>query len=93
MPPAAPELTAADPPQTSSADPPRVETPEHAAPVIRLPADRAEAVSRALTAAGVRHWVQNPYPGRSGGWKRKILLTYAADVAAVQAVLNGMPGA
>ena len=85
--PAAPRL--ADP-AAAGRDALHVETPQNAAPIIRLPVERTEIVSRTLTEAGVRHWVQNPYPSLSGGWERKILLTYAADVAAVQEVLDGL---
>jgi len=69
-----------------------VETPQNAAPIIRLPIERTEAVSQALSDAGVRHWIQNPYPSLAGGWRRKILLTHAADVAAVQKVLDDVAG-
>ena len=75
------------------APPPRVVPggKDHA-PYIPLPADRAEAVSDLLTAAGVRNWIQLPFPSMDGTWKRKVLLTYAADVPEVQRILDEAAG-
>ena len=95
--PAAPAPTAPEPIPAVSATPAPpacrtrlvVEEPAEAAPIIPLPLDRAEEVSRVLDEAGVRHWVQLPYPSFFGGPpKTDLLLTYAADVDAVQRLLD-----
>ena len=91
MPAATAEPPAVSPPPTAGVESPLRVVPggEDFAPYIPLSAERAESISALLTDAGVRNWVQLPYPSLAGGWKAKLLLTYGADVTAVQQVLDG----
>ena len=71
--------------------PPRLREPESddLAPTVLLEVREAEEVSRRLEEAGLRHWIQRPYPNLFGGPPMTtILLKHGIDCAAVQDVLE-----
>ena len=87
--PAAPPADLASPAATR---PLRVEQPWHAPPLVRVPLDRRHEVRDALAAAGFETWESGTEVAQLFPAVRvTLVLTWEADMAAAQRVLDELP--